>query len=86
MCNYGQYVKNLGIEEGKAEGLIEGKIEGKAEGLIEGKIEGRLEIIVQTIRHSMNKKSFTFDEALLDSGLTITDEEIIKCKEILFKK
>ena len=86
MCNYGQYVKNLGIEEGKAEGLIEGKIEGKAEGLIEGKIEGRLEIIVQTIRHSMNKKNFTFDEALLDSGLTITDEEIIKCKEILFKK
>ena len=41
MCNYSEYIENLGIRKGRAEGLIEGREEGRAEGLIEGREEGR---------------------------------------------
>ena len=44
MCNYSEYIENLGIRKGRAEGLIEGREEGRAEGLIEGREEGREEM------------------------------------------
>ena len=31
MCNYSEYIENLGIRKGRAEGLIEGREEGREE-------------------------------------------------------
>ena len=39
-------------EEGKAEGIPEGKLEGKAEGIAEGKLEGKAEGIVEGINQN----------------------------------
>ena len=44
MCNYSEYIENLGIRKGRAEGRAEGLIEGREEGREEMRAELQPEI------------------------------------------